>query len=324
MISEGWDSPQTSIVVMARPTMSKVLYLQQLGRGLRKCEGKECLYVIDVVDQYGALNVPWSVHGIFSNPYYVPFGDILGRDIKSKELVILEGLVEEPIAIREIDIFTFEEKYKGYLSVDELARELFVSNSSVYNWLRKKEITPDLEFKCGSETIKMFKPERVQEIRKLKKLKEHSQDTIKEDFFEFLEEKSYTFSFKMVFLLAFLKNLDKNGNAKIDNVLKLYRRFYKDRLNHNLRVDRENCIYTHEYLDNKLALKQSMLSNPFEKFERKRFILHCKELSEIGFNSHLWNKLTKEDIQKIKTMMYEHLQEYYQNLDGLLNIDYLL
>lgn len=111
----------------------------------------------------------------------------------------------EPLAIREIDIFTFEEKYKGYLSVEQLARELFVSNSSVYNWLRKKEIFPDLEFKCGSETIRMFKPERVEEIRKLKNLKEHSHETIKDDFFEFLNEKSYTFSFKMVFLLAFLK-----------------------------------------------------------------------------------------------------------------------
>lgn len=230
----------------------------------------------------------------------------------------------EPLAIREIDIFTFEEKYKGYLSVEQLARELFASNSSVYNWLRKKEIFPDLEFKCGSETIRMFKPERVEEIRKLKNLKEHSHETIKDDFFEFLNEKSYTFSFKMVFLLAFLKNLDKNGNAKIDNVLKLYKRFYKDRLNYNLKVDRENCIYTHEYLENHNALKQSMLSNPFEKFERKRFILHCKELSEIGFNSNLWNKLTKEDIKRIKDMMYAHLQEYYQNLDGLLNIDYLL
>lgn len=73
--------------------MSKVLYLQQLGRGLRKYEGKECLYVIDVVDQYGALNVPWSVHSIFNNPYYVPFGDILGRNISSDEMTIIEGLV---------------------------------------------------------------------------------------------------------------------------------------------------------------------------------------------------------------------------------------
>ena len=30
LISEGWDSPQTEVVVMARPTLSKVLYTQQM------------------------------------------------------------------------------------------------------------------------------------------------------------------------------------------------------------------------------------------------------------------------------------------------------
>ena len=40
---------------MARPTMSKVLYTQQIGRGTRKYKGKEALYVIDVVDSYGGM-----------------------------------------------------------------------------------------------------------------------------------------------------------------------------------------------------------------------------------------------------------------------------
>ena len=53
LLNEGWDSPQTSIIVTARPTMSKVLYTQQIGRGTRNAEGKEALYVIDVVDNYG-------------------------------------------------------------------------------------------------------------------------------------------------------------------------------------------------------------------------------------------------------------------------------
>lgn len=34
MISEGWDYPELGILVMVRPTLSRVLYAQQLGRGL--------------------------------------------------------------------------------------------------------------------------------------------------------------------------------------------------------------------------------------------------------------------------------------------------
>lgn len=324
LLSEGWDSPQTSILVMARPTLSKVLYLQQLGRGLRKHHDKECLYVIDVVDQYGAFNAPWSVHGIFNNPYYIPFGDILNRQVNSNEMLIIEGLVEEPIAIREIDIFTFEQKYQDYLSLEQLARELFVSTGTVRNWLNKKEVIADVELQFGNRKIQMFKPERVNEIRNLKGLKEHNEDTIKEDFWEFIEEKSYTFSFKMVFLLAFLKSIDANGNAKIDDILKLYRRFYLERIENSVKVDRPNCIYTKEFLNDTKALKQNMLDNPFEKFERKRFIYYCKDLSEIGFNVYLWDKLTYDDLIKLKQTMKQHLNEYYQNYDGLLNIDYLL
>ena len=80
MISEGWDYPELGILVMARPTLSRVLYLQQLGRGLRRTPSKRDVFVIDVVDEYGTMAAPCSLHTVFQNPYYVPFGDILRRD----------------------------------------------------------------------------------------------------------------------------------------------------------------------------------------------------------------------------------------------------
>ena len=70
MISEGWDYPELGILVMARPTLSKVLYLQQIGRGLRKTSTKKNVFVIDVVDEYGAMARPCSMHSIFQNAMY--------------------------------------------------------------------------------------------------------------------------------------------------------------------------------------------------------------------------------------------------------------
>ena len=55
MISEGWDYPELGILVMARPTLSKVLYLQQIGRGLRRTSIKKNVFVVDVVVEYGAM-----------------------------------------------------------------------------------------------------------------------------------------------------------------------------------------------------------------------------------------------------------------------------
>lgn len=51
LLNEGWDCPETEVLFMARPTMSKVLYTQQLGRGMRLADGKDSLMVFDFVDE---------------------------------------------------------------------------------------------------------------------------------------------------------------------------------------------------------------------------------------------------------------------------------
>jgi hypothetical protein len=52
MFNEGLDIPAVDRVVMLRPTESKVVFLQQLGRGLRAAGGKERLLVIDFVGNH--------------------------------------------------------------------------------------------------------------------------------------------------------------------------------------------------------------------------------------------------------------------------------
>jgi len=52
LFNEGLDVPSTDLVLMLRPTESSVVFLQQLGRGLRRAEGKERLEVIDLVGNH--------------------------------------------------------------------------------------------------------------------------------------------------------------------------------------------------------------------------------------------------------------------------------
>ena len=52
MFNEGLDVPQIDTVMMLRPTESRVLWLQQFGRGLRKADGKETLNVIDYIGNH--------------------------------------------------------------------------------------------------------------------------------------------------------------------------------------------------------------------------------------------------------------------------------
>lgn len=51
LYNEGVDIPEINTVLFLRPTESLTVFLQQLGRGLRLSEGKECLTVLDFVGQ---------------------------------------------------------------------------------------------------------------------------------------------------------------------------------------------------------------------------------------------------------------------------------
>ena len=317
MISEGWDYPELGILVMARPTLSKVLYLQQIGRGLRKTDVKKNVIVIDVVDEYGAMVKACNMHSIFANPYYVPFGDITKTDYEPGDMVIIDGIEERIERITEVDINSFEDKYGNYLSQEQVAREYFVSTGTVTSWIKKGKITPSVEYKFGSKSLYLFSPDDVEKYRKDLDIKEHNDNTIKQDFFDFLEERDYSLSYKMPFMLAVVKYIDSIGDAKIDDVLDDYIAFYQDRLRRGLQVDRSSCPYNEEMLKDRKAICRNMLTNPFEKFERKRFLYYSKDLSVISMNHALYSQMEAEDWNRVRTQLQEDLKNYYSEMGGI-------
>jgi superfamily II DNA or RNA helicase/diadenosine tetraphosphate (Ap4A) HIT family hydrolase/HKD family nuclease/SOS-response transcriptional repressor LexA len=52
LFNEGLDAPQVDTVLMLRPTQSPIVFLQQLGRGLRTAEGKSLLKVVDFIGNH--------------------------------------------------------------------------------------------------------------------------------------------------------------------------------------------------------------------------------------------------------------------------------
>jgi superfamily II DNA or RNA helicase/HKD family nuclease/SOS-response transcriptional repressor LexA len=72
LFNEGTDLPAIDTVMMLRPTESKILFLQQLGRGLRIFPGKAYLQVLDFIGNHKAfLNKPESLFGMNSLKEFV-------------------------------------------------------------------------------------------------------------------------------------------------------------------------------------------------------------------------------------------------------------
>jgi hypothetical protein len=78
VLTEGFDDPGVSCVLLARPTTSPLVYTQCIGRGLRSAPGKRACTVIDLVDRsthqlsYDALSMAglpprWRCRG--ANPF---------------------------------------------------------------------------------------------------------------------------------------------------------------------------------------------------------------------------------------------------------------
>lgn len=76
LFNEGIDIPSLNQIVMLRSTQSSIVFTQQLGRGLRKCKGKESVTVIDFIGNY-------------ANNYLIPvalYGNTGDRDVARRNL----------------------------------------------------------------------------------------------------------------------------------------------------------------------------------------------------------------------------------------------
>jgi len=64
IFNEGVDIPEVNQVIMLRPTQSPIVFVQQLGRGLRKADGKEFVVILDFIGNYNNnFMIPLALSG---------------------------------------------------------------------------------------------------------------------------------------------------------------------------------------------------------------------------------------------------------------------
>ena len=123
------------------------------------------------------------------------------------------------------------------------------------------------------------------------------------------EQYAYLDSIKIINPVEYAQKLYDEGHYKDAQD---YIAFYQDRIDKGLPVDRPSCPYNAETLKDRKMIKSSMLTNPFEKFERKRFMYYSKDLGVISLNHALMAKMSGEDWERVKRQMREDLERYYK------------
>jgi ATP-dependent helicase IRC3 len=87
VFTEGFDAPETEIVIMARPTKSSLVYTQALGRATRKAEGKPYALIIDLMDAAKSSGGVQDLNTMFGLP---PKLDLSGTDTVTALRVVEE------------------------------------------------------------------------------------------------------------------------------------------------------------------------------------------------------------------------------------------
>jgi len=323
MLNEGWDSPETEVLFMVRPTLSKVIYLQQLGRGTRKAPGKDALLVFDFIDNTTRYNHSVNLHRLLKQTEYIPGGFIMAPSAQMDEEKkrILAG--EKPDILlphniyasdyEVIDIFDWQEEIKDMISMQQLARELYVDDHTVRNWINNGRISPgpDFEMPMGQITYRYFKQSRVDSIREQLGIEKRTPDKMKDSFMDFVEEGGMSASYKPVMLKGMMTLADDKGEVDLSSLVGYFRKFYEDRADAGLPIESKGAVMNRVKDMENHELANYMLRMPFEKFERKSFVEHRKDLNKVGFSHNIWKKLSDEDKQLILNTCNEQIKDYY-------------
>lgn len=321
LLNEGWDSPKTEVLFMARPTMSKTIYMQQLGRGTRKAEGKEYLMVFDFIDNANLFNQAYSMHRLFDISKYRPGEFVLApENLKKLDYdLIMKGekpaaYLDFPVALADyemVDLFNWQSEVNNLKSQLEFVRMVDVQSETIERYIREGKIIPDLVVPMSSKSFKYFKEETIYKYAKEFSWELINASNMKDKFMDMVRTMDMSYSYKPVLLKAMLNECSDNGKVLVEDIVDYFIDFYEDRKKKGLPAEKKNSIYNNEVLDRK-AVKRNIFDNPFKRFEDMRFMEKCKDIEYVQFNQHLWRKLSGEDKIWIDRWCEEKLEGYYR------------
>ena len=324
LLNEGWDCPEIEVLFMARPTMSKVLYTQQLGRGMRLFEGKESLMVFDFVDNATQYNMPQSLHRLFKLKDYQPGRlAVAPKEQKQAEDNLYargekpEALIDWPVSATDyelVDVFNWQDEAEGMISQMELVRRVDVQSETVERYVRDGKMTPDLIVPMSEHrTFKYFKEETLQKYAEEFGWTLIDDSNRKDMFMDMIRQMDMSYSYKPVLIKAILANADSKGRVKLQDIVDFFRKFYEDRRAAGLVVEKKNSIFAKGDYTDKQA-ERNILANPFKRFEDMQMLRHTKTLGVIQVDETVWKHLSAEEKTEIADICEEKLNSYYARL----------
>lgn len=333
IFNEGVDIPEINQVIMLRPTESPVVFIQQLGRGLRKFVGKEYVVILDFIGNYmNNFMIPIALSGdrsynkdamrryIREGSRVIPGSSTIHFDEISKKRIyasIDNAKTNDMKLLREsytslkykLGRIPSIQDFKNYGSIDVM--KIFEKCGSYYNFLKKYEPCFTIKLSDEESTVieymsrKLVSYKRVHELALLKQL---------------INQKDRM----MLYYAGFMKEqygIEVSETTEKSVFRNLTNEFPKDDERHKY----ETCVFVEKNKDGGYRIAprfQNMLQNPIFKsmvielldFGEDRYKEQYSKVYK-DTNFQLYQKYTYEDVCRLlgwkKNMNAQNIGGYF-------------
>ncbi|SFB11322.1 DEAD/DEAH box helicase family protein [Clostridium frigidicarnis] len=316
MFNEGLDVPSIDLVMFLRPTESPTIFLQQLGRGLRKYKGKEYLNVLDFIGNYKKANlIPFLLSGKSYDKTLIKKGNVSSYEYPEDchvdfDLNIIDIFKEQA----EIEMTVRDKLKEEFLRVEEEIGhvpsrvELFdLMDNDIYDNIKSKSnINPFIDYMNFLNDMDRVNEEETALM-----------NTRAYDFINMIETTSMSKTYKMPVLLAMYNEGYFKTSIDDDDLYHSFRDFYnyksngvdmrKDKSTKDFEIwDKKNYVSLAKKNPIKFLLKSSStffyeneegnftLSNDIHKYvNNKTFLKHVKDAIDFRVKQYYRTRFEK-------------------------------
>lgn len=281
MFNEGVDIPIVDLVLFLRPTESYTVFLQQLGRGLRKYNGKDYLTILDFIGNYKNVQAKINFFG----------GDIETDDALDKVLynpkeyeeLLPDGCIVD-FDFRLIDLF------KQLKMADSLDSRLRIMYQDVKNLVNRRPTRYDM-FRFSRLEVGAYLKNTGNWLRFLDKMDDLTDEekswlnSPAEEFLRFMEKTNMSKSYKIPVFLSLVDGEEIYESVTIEEVGRSFQDFY---VNHKFRQKDLNNKRHKNWLDWDLSkyIKEAKM-NPVKFLSNSDFYWYDDAEERFGLSLEL-------------------------------------